>query len=71
MAACFLDNEMMNDLSESRILLTGGAGFVGSFIVDQLLEEDVKEIIVLDNLVRGSLSNIESALGSEKVIFAT
>ena len=62
---------IMYNLSGKRVLVTGGAGFVGSFIVDQLLNEGVKEVIVLDNLVRGSLSNIESALGSEKVIFAT
>jgi len=59
----------MYDLSGKRVLVTGGAGFVGSFIADQLLDEGVKEIIVFDNLVRGSLSNIESALGSGKVKF--
>ena len=45
----------------------GGAGFVGSHIVDQLLEQPVKEIVVLDNLVRGSRENLESALGDERV----
>ncbi len=52
----------MNKLKNSRILVTGGAGFVGSFIVDQLLKEDVKEIIILDNFIRGSRDNIKDAL---------
>ena len=59
----------MNNLKDSRILITGGAGFVGSFIADQLLEEDVKEIIILDNLIRGTKDNIEGALKSNAVKF--
>ena len=45
---------LMNDLTDAKILVIGGAGFVGSHIVDQLLEEPVAEIIVLDNFVRGT-----------------
>ena len=54
----------MKDLRNSRILITGGAGFVGSFIVEQLLQEEVKEIIVLDNFIRGSKHNIRDAMSS-------
>ena len=50
-----------------RILLIGGAGFIGSYIVDQLVEEDPEEIIVLDNFVRGKRENLEKSLGSDKV----
>ena len=55
----------MNELSGSRILITGGAGFVGSHIADQLIaHEDVREVILLDNMLRGSRRNLEDALGS-------
>ena len=56
----------MADLTNSRILITGGAGFVGSHIADQLLRENVGEIILLDNFVRGSKGNISEALKSGK-----
>lgn len=57
----------MNDLHGSRILITGGAGFVGSHIADQLLaHEGVREVILFDNLLRGSHRNVEDALRSGK-----
>ncbi len=53
----------MNDLNASRVLITGGAGFVGSHIADQLIAgEGVREVILLDNLLRGSRRNVEAAL---------
>jgi UDP-glucose 4-epimerase len=42
-------------------LVTGGAGFVGSTIVDQLLDAGVAEIRILDNFVRGSWNNLASS----------
>ena len=58
------------DLTDKKLVVIGGAGFVGSHIVDQLIEQPVREIVVLDNLVRGKLSNIEPTLTrSEKVRF--
>ena len=44
-----------------RAVVTGGAGFVGSHIVDQLTREPVREIVVLDNFVRGTRANLERA----------
>ena len=55
----------MNDLNGSRILITGGAGFVGSHIADQLItREGVSEVVLLDNMLRGSRRNVEDALKS-------
>src|SRR6185295_16604517 len=55
------------DLTNARIVLVGGAGFVGSHIVDQLLAEPVAEIVVFDNFVRGTRSNLQSALRDPRV----
>ncbi|HWO94581.1 MAG TPA: NAD-dependent epimerase/dehydratase family protein, partial [Dehalococcoidia bacterium] len=52
---------MTNSLESSRILVTGGAGLVGSHIVDRLAAEDVAEVIVLDNFVRGRIENLVGA----------
>jgi UDP-glucose 4-epimerase len=52
----------MNRLKGSCCLVTGGAGFVGSTIVDHLLSEGVSEVRVIDNFVRGTWNNLASAL---------
>jgi UDP-glucose 4-epimerase len=45
-------------MQNSRVLITGGAGLVGSHIADLLVQEGVSEIIVLDNFTRGRLANL-------------
>ncbi len=57
----------MNDLNHSRILVIGGAGFIGSHIIDQLTQEGVREIVVLDDFVRGTRENLAEAVKDERV----
>ena len=54
-------------LKDSRVLVVGGAGFVGSHLVDQLAGEPVREIVVLDNFVRGTRPNLSTALMDNRV----
>ena len=57
----------MNRIADARCLITGGAGFIGSTIVDQLLDAGAREVVVLDNFVRGSWNNLAIAKQSPKV----
>ena len=51
----------------TRVLITGGAGMIGSTIAEQLASTGVGEITVLDNFVRGRMANLEPAMASGKV----
>lgn len=57
----------MSSLDGARVLVTGGAGTIGSHIVDQLLDAGAAHVDVLDNLVRGRLANLEKAFASGRV----
>jgi len=50
------------DITGKRILVIGGAGLIGSHVVEELLKEDVEKVIVYDNFCRGTLENLEEAL---------
>lgn len=57
----------MTAIEGSRILVTGGAGTIGSTIVDQLLDAGAAHVDVIDNLVRGRRANLDDALATGRV----
>jgi len=54
-------------LTGRRVLVIGGAGFIGSHVVDLLTQEDVAHIVVYDDLSRGRLDNLEWARRDPRV----
>lgn len=55
------------ELDGRKLVLIGGAGLIGSHCLDQLLQHDVREIVVYDNFVRGRQENISRALADPRV----
>ncbi len=41
------------EINNAKILVIGGSGFIGSFVVSELLKEDVGEVVIYDNFARG------------------
>ena len=56
------------NIKNSTILVTGGAGFIGSHLVDRLINQGANQIIIIDNLFNGNEDNIKEAI-SKGVIF--
>lgn len=55
------------DLKGGRFLVIGGAGLIGSHVVDELVKTDAREIIVYDNFCRGTKENLSQALKDQRV----
>lgn len=53
-------------LAGVRVLVTGGAGFIGSHLVDALMASGATEVRVLDNLVNGTLENLAAHTGQPR-----
>lgn len=60
---------MRPSIAGSSILVTGGAGFIGSHLVDRLMEMGAKQVIVVDNLFVGSEENIQGAISNGAVFY--
>jgi len=55
------------DLQDKTLLVIGGAGFIGSHVVDLLTREDVREVRVFDNFSRGRQENLTEALRDPRI----
>tara|TARA_B100000886_G_scaffold337029_1_gene296946 strand:- start:136 stop:1128 length:993 start_codon:yes stop_codon:yes gene_type:complete len=55
------------NIKGKKFVVIGGAGLIGSHTVDQLLKEDIREVIIYDNFVRGTNENISEALKDPRV----
>ncbi len=55
------------DIQGKKLLVIGGAGLIGSHVVDELVKEDVAEIRIYDNFLRGTHENLASALRDPRV----
>jgi UDP-glucose 4-epimerase len=53
-------------LEKSNVLVIGGAGFIGSFVVSELLKQPVNKVVVYDNFARGNASYLEEQLEDER-----
>lgn len=55
------------DIRGKKFVVIGGAGLIGSHVVDLLTREDVREILIYDNFVRGTVENLATALCDPRV----
>ena len=54
------------EIKDSKILVIGGAGFIGSFVVTELLKHPVKEVVIYDNFARGNKEYLLKQLKDER-----
>ena len=54
------------DVVNKKFLIIGGAGLIGSHTVEELLKEDVKEVIIFDNFVRGRQENLKNVINDNR-----
>lgn len=54
------------EIKDSKILVIGGAGFIGSFVVSELLKHPIKEVVIYDNFARGHKEYLEEQLKDKR-----
>jgi len=59
----------MNKIKNQTIFITGGAGFIGSYVVEELLQLEPSKVIILDNLIRGTHHNMKNFSANPLVEF--
>ena len=50
------------NINQSSVLVIGGAGFIGSHVVAELLKTDVGRVVIFDNFARGKLHHLTESL---------
>jgi UDP-glucose 4-epimerase len=56
-------------LENSKCLVIGGAGFIGSYVVSELLKLNVQEVVIYDNLARGKMEYVKESLKDPRCKF--
>ena len=54
------------EIKDSKVLVIGGAGFIGSFVVTELLKHPVKEVVIYDNFARGNKQYLQEQLKDDR-----
>jgi len=60
---------MTNKIKGTTILVTGGAGFIGSYVVEQLIPLEPARILIIDNFIRGTRTNMKNFIENPMVEF--
>ena len=53
-------------INDSKVVVIGGAGFIGSFVVSELLKSNVDKVVIYDNFARGKESNLMDSLADPR-----